>query len=427
MLKAQDEVVETRSRCSASSTRSTRSSASVAALKARAKAEAVQAQVVYAEEEAEVMKQQAEMQAQLPILKIKKEAAAAAAEAEILEAAAQFEEQQPYSKEHPCDNPMDSKEKVQNFIDSQVFLQSNQVPSQPQMSITNPFYHHDNTGADPSASPYITPVIKQENLQHRQWPSMYISTPHPNVAHPVLNHQHQSFSATSLNPQQTSTVNDMAKYLMKHELMSATLQTFDDDPQNYRSWKSSFLNVIKDLSLSPKEELDLLVKWLGPKSNQQAKRISAAQINDATEALNMIWQRLEDTYGAPEVIEHTLFQKVENFPKITARDASKLTELGDLLLELQLAKAEGYSPGLVFLDTAHGVNPIVEKLPYFLQERWISHASKYKVDYDATFPPFSTFSTFVREQARIRNDPSFSFLSAAQPKFDRPVKTVLAL
>nr|XP_055029189.1 uncharacterized protein LOC129418268 [Misgurnus anguillicaudatus] len=423
VLKAQDEVLETRSRCSASSSRSTRSSASVAALRARAKAEAAQAQVVYAQEEAEVMKQQAEMQAQLHILKIKKEAAAAAAEAQILEAAAQFEEQQSCSKEHLCDNPVDPTEKVQNFIDSQVFLQSNQVLSQPQISITNPFYHHDNTGAEPLSSPYITPGIKQESPPHRQKrPSIYMSTPHPNISHPVLNHQHQSFSSMPPNPQPPSTVNDMAKYLMKRELVSATLQTFDDDPQNYRSWKSSFMNVIKDLSLSPKEELDLLVKWLGPKSNQQAKRISAAQINDVSEALKMIWQRLEETYGAPEVIEHTLFQKVENFPKIAARDSSKLRELGDLLLELQLAKAEGYSPGLAFLDTARGVNPIVEKLPYSIQERWISHASKYKVDYNATFPPFSTFSNFVREQARIRNDPSFSFLSAAQSKFDRPVK-----
>lgn len=112
----------------------------------------------------------------------------------------------------------------------------------------------------------------------------------------------------------------------------------------------------------------------------------------------MIWQHLEETYRAPEVIEHALFRKVENFPKITARDSSKLRELGDLLLELQLAKAEGYSPGLAFLDTACGVNPIVEKLPYSLQERWISHASKYKVDFNATFPPFSTFSNFVRSK-----------------------------
>lgn len=158
------------------------------------------------------MKQQAEMQAQLHILQIKKEAAAAAAEAEILEGAAQFEEQQPYSKKHLCNNPVDSKEKVQNFIDSQVFSQSNQVPSQPQISITNSFYQHDNTGAEPSPSPYITPVIKQETPQHRQQrPSIYMSTPHPNISHPVLNYQHQSFSLTTPTPQQTSTVNDMAK------------------------------------------------------------------------------------------------------------------------------------------------------------------------------------------------------------------------
>lgn len=89
-------------------------------------------------------------------------------------------------------------------------------------------------------------------------------------------------------------------------------------------------------------------------------------------------------------IENALFKKIENFPKLTNRDNGKLRELGDILLEVECAKVEGYLPGLTY--TARGVNSIVEKLPHSLQEKWITEASKYKEDYKVPFPPFSFFS-----------------------------------
>lgn len=63
----------------------------------------------------------------------------------------------------------------------------------------------------------------------------------------------------------------------------------------------------------------------------------------------MVWQRLEDCFGAPEIIEHALLKKVEDFPKIANRENQRL-ELGDLLLELQAAKLNGYRHGLSHLD-----------------------------------------------------------------------------
>ncbi len=49
-----------------------------------------------------------------------------------------------------------------------------------------------------------------------------------------------------------------------------------------------------------------------------------------------------------------------------------------------------------------------QKLPFNLQERWITHGAKYKEDHRVSFPPFGFFVQFVCDQARIRNDPSFS-------------------
>lgn len=137
-----------------------------------------------------------------------------------------------------------------------------------------------------------------------------------------------------------------------------------------------------------------------------------------------MWQRLEETYGSPEVIEHALLQKLENFPRISNKDSQHLRELGDLLVEVESAKAGGHLPGLAYLDTTR-VNPIIEKLPYGLQERWVVQGSKYKETQHVSFPPFSYFVDFICKQAKIRNDPSFAFStpsSFSYSKTERPWK-----
>lgn len=203
-------------------------------------------------------------------------------------------------------------------------------------------------------------------------------------------------------------MSDLARFLARRELISSGLTKFDDHPENYWAWKSSFLNSTSGLKLNSSEQLDLLIKWLGSKSSEFVRRIRTVNIKHPDVGLKMAWDRLEEMYGSPEVVEKALFDKIENFPKISKQDPLKLQELGDLLCEIQSAKAEGYLSGLSYLDTSRGVNPIVEKLPYHLQEKWIYQGSEYKRKYKVTFPPFSFFTDFVCQEARARTDPSFS-------------------
>lgn len=156
---------------------------------------------------------------------------------------------------------------------------------------------------------------------------------------------------------------DFARYLIRREMVSAGLLQFDDKPENYWSWKASFLSSTKDLNLSAREELDLLTKWLGAESSEQAKRIRAVHVLNPAAGAAMVWQRLEECYGTPEVIEDALLKKIENFPRLTNRDTVKLRELSDILRELECAKQDGALSGLSYLDTARGVKQIVEKLP----------------------------------------------------------------
>lgn len=201
---------------------------------------------------------------------------------------------------------------------------------------------------------------------------------------------------------------DVVKFMACHEIVATGLLQFDDQPENYRAWKASFLSATRDLNLTAKEEMDLLVKWLGAQSGEQVKHIRAVHVNNPIKGLQMVWERLNEWFGTPEVIENSLLRRVDNFPNITNKDCGKLRELGDLLMELQAAKSEGALSGLTYLDTARGITGIVQKLPVSLQEKWMTLGYAYKQKYRVSFPPFSVLVDFISQQAKMRNDPSFN-------------------
>lgn len=62
------------------------------------------------------------------------------------------------------------------------------------------------------------------------------------------------------------------KYLMRKEMVNSGLLAFDDRPENYWAWKSSFLAATRELNLSDQEELNLLVI-----SSSQADMVSACK------------------------------------------------------------------------------------------------------------------------------------------------------
>lgn len=215
----------------------------------------------------------------------------------------------------------------------------------------------------------------------------------------------------------------LARYLARRDLVSTSLYRFDDKPENYLAWQSSFSNATEGLGLTSTEMLDLLIKWLGPESVKHIKRIRSVHVGNPDVALKKAWDRLQECYAAPEIMEKSLFKRLDEFPRISAKDYGKLRDLGDLLMEIQGAREEGYLTGLAYLDTARGIGPIVEKLPHGLQEKWLSVGSKFKEDNNGYFPPFDYFANFICDEARRRNDPSFILLYASNngPKSDRVV------
>ncbi|KAL5020692.1 hypothetical protein ScPMuIL_002224, partial [Solemya velum] len=286
--------------------------------------------------------------------------------------------------------------------------------------------------------PQIAPVYSQQTITSTSvcssptTPSMLYTSVQSSVPHnvstvnsvfmsPIASTQAQNSFNISGSPQLTTqsvpvpqrvellACQEMSKFLMKKDLLKSRLTKFDDRPEFFESWKRTFKDVVRGSELSSLEEIELAQIWLGPQSTTYAKNIQSATL-DPKVACKKLWERLEERYGRPEVIEAAVKRKLSQFPKLTNKDYSKLYDLTDIVAEIQSIKS---NPRLAlqfsYFDSSSGVNQIVQKLPYSIQEKWTTHADKYKCANDCSYPPFDIFANFLHNIARLKNDPSFMY------------------
>ena len=128
-----------------------------------------------------------------------------------------------------------------------------------------------NPGQSEAKSAYTSPHSQQ-----------FYPLPQSNNAHDARMGT-QQYSSTPYKEQTTTT--ELAKFLARSHLVTGGLNKYDDRPENYLSWKSTFLSTIEGLDLTTNEEIDLLIKWLG----EQARRIKDVNIRCTAAGLNMIW------------------------------------------------------------------------------------------------------------------------------------------
>ena len=91
---------------------------------------------------------------------------------------------------------------------------------------------------------------------------------------------------------------EFAKFPLK-ALFFSRLWKFDDKPENHLAWNHIFQSVMHELNISRSEEPDLLVKYLGPSSTNQAISIRSSNQHNHQKCLQMLWNCLEKRYSNP--------------------------------------------------------------------------------------------------------------------------------
>ena len=185
---------------------------------------------------------------------------------------------------------------------------------------------------------------------------------------------------------------------------------FNDKAEAYHVWKATFLRTMSEMNVNAADHVDLLTKWLGKISKETARRIRQANPNNPGRAMVLIWERLDECYGAPELIESSIKSRIDDFQLTGSKDAYRLYELLDLLTEVaSLMEDIRYTQLLSYYNTSSGVRPIISKLPLNLRNKWTTRAARYQNQYQVAFPPFLELLQFIREAAKTMNNPCFNY------------------
>lgn len=224
------------------------SGSAVSAAHARAKAEAVQVRASYATKEAQLKVDKAKIDAELQVLTLQREADAAVAEAQVLEEAEAIREE-PESRKS-----LSEKVKFKHtseYKQSQMVTQQSRRPqglpttSHPQVSSPNTFvtWHppdEDHLEPLPIGS---APKLTMDNVAKYSMPNLSGCETKPKWENPntPLSPFRSPFTPHYNTPASIShPAEPFAQYMARRDLITSGLYQFDDKPENYRAWFSSF-------------------------------------------------------------------------------------------------------------------------------------------------------------------------------------------
>lgn len=198
---------------------------------------------------AETLRKTAEIETELEFLDAQKDLATAEAELRAIE------EIDIYNLSRKSSSVVDSSERTKKFVEEVNQLQESVLWDKEVLG--------QNLESVPEHNGQTTDTV--EHIQ-----------PKVSAANNITSHSPVCEPSFSLNPEarpfesQKDNLVNLASFMLKKDLMLTRLVNFDDKPENFVAWKASFKSVVHDALITPLEELDLLIRWLGPESKEQS-------------------------------------------------------------------------------------------------------------------------------------------------------------
>ncbi|KAI7790016.1 hypothetical protein IRJ41_001589 [Triplophysa rosa] len=103
---------------------------------------------------------------------------------------------------------------------------------------------------------------------------------------------------------------------------------FSGDPINYIEWRASFMSLLDRKGISLADKLYYLKKYV---SGPAHKCIEGTFYRDDDEAYRDAWNKLNQRYGQPFVIQRAFRDKLSKWPKVQTKDVEGLRAYSDFL------------------------------------------------------------------------------------------------
>ena len=198
----------------------------------------------------------------------------------------------------------------------------------------------------------------------------------------------------------------LAEHMFINRLPIPEPPQFNGDPLKFPSWRATFETLIGSRSIPRAERVHYLRRYLEGQAKEAVEGFLLLSTDDAYERAMHL---LDDRYGNTFAIANAFRDKLDSWPKVTARDGPGLRRLADFLYQCSAAMQNNNN--LYILNDERENKRILSKLPDWIIVRWGRKVQQYRREHKA-FPPFTEFATFITEEAEFANDP----ITALPPK-----------
>ncbi|KAG1927218.1 hypothetical protein F2P79_024407 [Pimephales promelas] len=140
---------------------------------------------------------------------------------------------------------------------------------------------------------------------------------------------------------------------------------FNGDPIQFVDWKASFMSLIDRKGISAADKLYYLKKYV---SGSAHRFLEGTFYRSDEEAYNDAWNKLNQRYGQPFIIQRAYREKLSKWHKIQSKDAEGLRTFSDFLYAC--LQAIPHVKGLEILNDCEENQKLVQKLPDWAAARW---------------------------------------------------------
>ena len=270
-----------------------------------------------------------------------------------------------------------------------------------------------NTTLDPDAPVYtphsINPSTKQTTSRSSEFESSATKShasqsPPPHCSQ--VSQQNQYFDIATA----------IAHALDKSRLPVPTPKVFSGKPLEYVHFRRSFKTLIENKAATAEEKIYYLQQYL---TGEAKDAVSGCLYGTEEEDYHRAWQILERRFGNTFSIQETYRNRIENWPKLSMKDAAGIQQYADFLRSC--LEATHHIRGLKCLNDCKENQKMVAKLPDQLVSRW-SRIVTDSLDNNDQYPSFSDFVCFMEKEARVANNPTASFSAIKKSIASEPAK-----
>ena len=193
----------------------------------------------------------------------------------------------------------------------------------------------------------------------------------------------------------TNSLANVASTMAKKSSKSVEPELFKGDALNFLDWEVDLEGYFRDECIEGADRLRHLKKFVAGDARKSIEGLFPTATNEAYEHARA---KLKERYGNRHTVSKSFRKKLDEWPKLNARDGKGLQDFGDFLSHVCSAMVSMAS--LKILNDCNENSKLVEKLPDWLRNRWWRQVDKTDQMEDR-YPSFREFAEFVQEEARV--------------------------